>query len=515
MQPDDPEIMAEGHLDVSPKHTNEGGFQNSRPAKILFLYVIIVAFSHFMMGYDYGYISQLLVWGDFAYSELGVRLFTTGDMTLITASMPLGAFCGSLITWILADSFGRKYVSIGGNLLLIAGGGIQCGARALWTLVGGRFVLGWGVGIGSVMAPLLVAELSPPKYRGQMMMFVNIVRTFFEMLSFVIGLSFEESIGGFRIHIGVALGFMVVHTIALIFVPESPRYLIQKGRTEKAQKVFSLTHDGVTEEEIEAKVVELINCRKGPKSNRIRDIFTVPSNFQALSLICLLQVVNQFTGMDPILYYNDEFFGSGGWTQWSVITCLTGSMGIIVAIPVYFLIDRMGRRFLLLISLIGCILMLIVNAAAASQTTFHIGNSGARYSSETNYKALRAMVTGTILYSAFYHFGLGIVSWMQSEFLPTSVRALGSSIACAVHWIGSFAMTAAFFKMAENMTPQGMYAFFIAVAFVGLVLLFLFYPELANRDLESIPPMLANGFNMKTNIKMSNLVQRPALSNTF
>jgi SP family myo-inositol transporter-like MFS transporter 13 len=340
-------------------------------------------------------------------------------------------------------------------------------------------------------------------------MFVNIVRAFFEMLSFAIGISFEESVGGFRVHIGIALAFMVVQTVALIFVPESPRYLVQNGRTERAREVFSVTHEGATEEEIEGKVVELMNARKMSMLKKIREIHTVPSKFQAVCLICLLQVVNQFTGMDAILYYNDEFFGSGGWTQWSVVTCLTGSMGIIVAIPAYFLIDRMGRRFLLQISLIGCILMLIVNAAAASQTTFHIGNGGTRYSSDTNYKALRAMVTGTILYSAFYHFGLGIVPWMQSEFLPTSVRALGSSIACAVHWIGSFCMTAAFFKMAENMTPQGMYAFFIAVAFLGLVLLFLFYPELANRDLESIPPMLANGINIKQNIKLSNLTRKP------
>ncbi|KAA8915428.1 hypothetical protein TRICI_002418 [Trichomonascus ciferrii] len=510
MQPDNPEITTEPQLDVSPKQTRQDGFLNSRPTKMLFLYVVIVAFSHFMMGYDFGYVSQLLVWGDFDSSELGERMFSTGDMTLITAAMPLGAFCGSLITWILADSFGRKYVSIGGNLLMIAGGGIQCGAHTMWTLVGGRFVLGWGVGIGSVMAPLLITELSPPKYRGQMVMFVNLVRNFFEMLSFAIGLSFEESVGGFRVHIGVALAFIIVQTVALLFIPESPRYLVQKGRTERAQKVFSLTHEGVTAEEIEAKVVELMNVRKTSPFDKIRGIHSVSSNFKALCLICLLQAVNQFTGMDAILYYNDEYFGSGGWTQWSVITCLTGSMGIIVAIPAYFLIDRMGRRFLLIISLIGCILMLIINAAAASQTTFHIGNSGTRYSYETNYKALRAMVTGTILYSAFYHFGLGIVPWMQSETLPMSVRALGSSIACAVHWIGSFTMTAAFFKMAKNMTPPGMYGFFIAVAFIGLVLLFLFYPELANRDLETIPPMLANGINMKQNIKLSNLTRKPA-----
>lgn len=480
-----------------------------RPKLRLYVVVIILSFCQFMMGYDFGYVMSLT---SRAGEDLLSGSFSYGDRELVVASLSFGALLGALFSGVLADTFGRKPVIVGANILLIAGACIQCGAMWMWSIVGGRFVIGCGVGLGSSVGPLLITELSPSKYRGRMITFVSLIRTFFQIFSVAMYFGLETKHNGAKIHIGLSLVFTVAQSFALVLVPESPRYLVIKGYTGEAQHVISITHRDTSQSAMHTLLIDMGEENESGELlhflDRTMGLFG-GSNFKRLLLISLLQAINQFTGFNPILYYLHSLFDLMGYSQVSAFINCVVIMSFVFTIPTYFLIDRLGRRFLLFISLIGGFSMQILNTIGSKMQPIVFRNPDhiTTYS-ETGYGGV-LMMAGLILFVIFYAFGLGTVPWTQAEHLPTTVRSLGNSIACSVHWAASLIMTAAFFLMMDNITSFGTFLFYSVVAVFGFLIMFLFYPELANHQLERIPKHL----NIKQNIKLSNMIHKPSAVN--
>lgn len=137
----------------------------TKPSRLVILLTLASSISGFMFGYDTGYISGALV---SVGTDLSNKYLTNGEKELITSATSLGALLGAVLGGILANLLGRRLVLLGSNIIFVTGTIIQLASKTVWTMIVGRFILGWGVGIASLIAPLMLSELAPSRYRGRL-----------------------------------------------------------------------------------------------------------------------------------------------------------------------------------------------------------------------------------------------------------------------------------------------------------------------------------------------------------
>jgi SP family myo-inositol transporter-like MFS transporter 13 len=461
-----------------------------------------------MFGFDTGYISAALV---SIGTDLGSEL-SYGQEELITSATSLGALCGAAITSPLADNLGRKYTSMGANIFLMVGAIVQLAAHSVWTMIAGRFVMGWGVGIGSVIAPLFITELAPPRWRGRLVTISSIIRTGAQLFAYAIGAGLEHVHNGWRILIGISLIPCLAQLLLLIPLPDSPRFLVQKGRIIEATRALQRTHNGASDDTIAIKVAELVDSTRDPYEGysvfrrfflKLKELHTVPSNFRGLIIVCGGQGINQFTGFNSLMYFSATIFQIVGFSNSTAVSIVVAGTNFVFTVAVYFLVDRVGRRKLMLWSLAGMTVSFVLNAVA-----FHFldivfdGNNASAHGPQKKQWG-DAVIVFMILFVAFFAVGCGAIPWQQSEVFPMSVRGLGSSFACCTNWAGSLTVAATFLTMMKNITPPGTFAFFAAISLVSWIFLYFTFPELANLGLEETQMILSDGFNIKKSIELS------------
>lgn len=488
-------------------------FHDARPSAFLLLLVCVASVSHFMFGYDTGYISAALVSiGD----DLGEEL-SYGQEELVTSATSLGALLGAAITSPLADNFGRKYTSMGANLFLMVGAIIQLAAHNVWTMIGGRFVMGWGVGIGSVIAPLFITELAPPRFRGRLVTMASLIRTGAQMFAYAIGAGLEHVHNGWRILIGISLIPCAAQLALMIPLPDSPRYLVQKGRMEDAARALKRTHKGASDESVALKIADLIESTREPYPDvsvvrrfflKLKELHTVPSNFRGLIIVCGGQGINQFTGFNSLMYFSATIFQIVGFSNATAVSIVVAATNFVFTVVVYFLVDRVGRRKLMLWSLAGMVLSFVLNAIAFHFLDVVFVGNDATAQSPNKKQWGDTIVVFMMMFVAFFAVGAGAIPWQQSEVFPMSVRGLGSSFATCTNWAGSLTVAATFLTMMKNITPTGTFAFFAGISLVSWIFLYFTFPELANLSLEETQMILSDGFNIKKSIELSKARRR-------
>ncbi|GME87258.1 unnamed protein product [[Candida] boidinii] len=471
---------------------------------------VMASFSGFMFGYDTGYISSALVSiGD----DFGAPL-SYGQSELITAATSLGALISSIFAGMAADTFGRKPVLMFSNLLFILGAIIQCAAQNVWTMIVGRFVgMGFGVGIGSLIAPLYIAELAPSKFRGRLVVVNCLCITGGQLIAYAIGAGLEKSHNGWRIVIGLSMIPPVVQFIAFVFLPDTPRFLISKGRIEKAKKVLKLVNPATEDEIIDMRVDELQSMNdelpgKNPIEktwNAIKEIHRVPSNFRALVIACGLQGIQQFTGFNSLMYFSSTIFKAIGFDNSSAVSLIVAGTNFGATIVAFFIIDKVGRRNMLLLGIPLMIVFLVLNAIAFHFLDIKFDHNNAILNSDGTDTWGIAIIVFMILFVASYAIGIGNVPWQQSELFPQNVRGVGASFATATNWAGSLVISSTFLTMLQNITPTGTFSLFAAISFVSLVFVWFCYPELSNLELEEVQQILTGGFNISDSRKLAKL----------
>lgn len=510
------------HVDDITKHgydaDAEPDFVDSKPSGLLILLVFVSSVSHLMFGYDTGYISSALV---SVGTDLSNKELTAGEKEFITSATSLGAICGAIITGYLADVFGRKWVSIGGNIFLTWGAIMQCAASTVWVMIGGRFVMGWGVGIGSAIAPLFITEISPPKFRGRLVTVSSIIRTGAQLVAYAIGAGLENVHNGWRILVGISLVPTVLQAVGLFFLPESPRYLVQKDRLEEARQVIAKTHLGAPDILIQKKIDDLIIATREvyPEGAsllrrgylKLKELHTVPSNLRALIIVCGCQGINQFTGFNSLMYFSATIFQAAGFKDATAVSIIVAGANWVFTVAVFFLIDRVGRRPLMLISLAGMVVSMAICSLAFHFIPIKFEGDDATQNGGGGMTSWDVVVlVFMMLYVSFYAIGVGSVPWQQSELFPMSVRGLGSSFATCTNWSGSLVIAATFLTMMKEITPTGTFAFFAGISLVSFLFIYFLYPELSNMSLEETQQMLSDGFNIKKSVALSK--ERKALS---
>ncbi len=442
---------------------------------------IVGALGGLLFGFDTAVISGTTtgLTQTFGLSNVHWMLPIIGSTTIselgITVSI---ALCGTVLGALTAGQLGQKYGSremLRCMAIFYLLSSLGCAFAPAWpVLLIARFLGGIGIGGSSVLGPVYIAELAPPHLRGRL------VGTF--QINIVLGIllaylsNFLISLGNFgaaewRWQLGVAAVPALFFFLLLFGIPRSPRWLCTQGRVEEARLVLSMTGIPNPEEElndiqrsihaeIDQKEASLFERREG----RFR--YSKP-----ILLAIAVGAFNQLSGINAILYYLNDIFAAAGFSHVSsnLQAVVIGLVNLLATLLGMTLIDRLGRKALLLIGAVGTAICL------GTVTAIFALNS---------HQAL--LVWALMAYIAFFAISQGAVIWVYiAEIFPTRIRSKGQSLGSGTHWIMNALISYAFPLIAVR---SGAYpfAFFATMMAVQFVVVLLFFPETKQVSLEEL-----------------------------
>ena len=332
-----------------------------------------------------------------------------------------------------------------------------------------RFIGGIGIGGSSVLGPVYIAELSPAKWRGRLvgLFQINIViGILLAYLSNAIVNHFHLGLIEWRVELGVAVLPALFFLLLLLSVPQSSRWLVSQNRVDEALLILNRMGSPDSKAEVDA-IMEALREEGGYAQT------TLFSRRHKLPIFLAITIgmFNQLSGINAILYYLNDIFASAGFGQMSanVQAVAIGLANLLATLLGISLIDRLGRKTLLLIGAVGCGVCL-----AGVSVLFHRG---------THQGLLLPLLVGFII---FFAISQGAVIWVYlSEVFPTNVRSKGQALGSSAHWIMNGIITLAFPVVARSskVLPFAFFAVMMAVQFVTVLLS---YPETKGYSLEML-----------------------------
>jgi len=384
----------------------------------------------------------------------------------------IGTIVGSLTAGIPGDAIGRRD-SLRFMAILYVISALGCAFAWNWTaLVAFRFIGGLGIGGSSVLGPMYIAEIAPAKWRGRLVgtfqfnvVFGILLAYFSNYLIGTMGFGDAE----WRWKLGVS-GLPALLFLALLFgIPESPRWLAKKGRTSEAGEVLRLTGEEQPDQELK-EIVESIDAEHVTSDALFTAKYRVP-----IFLAVTIGMFNQLSGINAILYYLNSIFAYAGFSKVSgdLQSVAVGATNLIFTVIAMSVIDKLGRKTLLLVGSVGTCLCL-AGVAGIFLTNRH-------------QELLVWMLIGFI---AFFAFSQGAVIWVYlSEVFPNRVRAKGQSLGSFSHWIMNALISWTFPLMAASSGGYP-FAFFSAMMVVQFFVVLFFYPETKGISLEEMQKKL-------------------------
>lgn len=387
----------------------------------------------------------------------------------ITVSAALwGTIIGAMTAGIPGDKYGRRD-SLRLMAVLYVVSAVGCGFAWNWNaLVFFRFIGGLGIGGSSVLGPMYIAEIAPAKWRGRLVGFFQFDVVFGILLAYfsnyVIGL-FGLGDHEWRWKLGIA-AFPAAAFLALLFtIPRSPRWLVKKGRIAEAREVLQQT-GAENYEEVLQEIVTSIDAEHVQHDRLFSWKYRRP-----ILLAVAIGMFNQLSGINAILYYLNDIFAFAGYSKVSadLQAVAVGATNLLSTMLAMSLIDRVGRKKLLLIGSIGTMLCLA-------------GVAGIFLTKRHEHLLLWLLIG----YIAFFAFSQGAVIWVYlSEIFPTRVRAKGQSLGSFSHWVMNAIISGTFPAMAAKSGGYP-FVFFAAMMALQFVLVLLFFPETKGVSLEEM-----------------------------
>lgn len=426
----------------------------------------IAAIAGLLFGFDTGIISGALL---FIQKDF---IISTEMKELIVSSVLLGAMVGSLCSGQLTDRFGRRRLMLIISALFIFGTGIASMASEVTYILVGRLFIGFAIGIGSYTAPLYIAEVSPYHLRGGLVSLNQLAITIGILCSFLINYAFTNIDGSWRWMFGVGLAPAIFLSIGMIFLPESPRWLVKQNRMDQAIRILQKlrntedVHDEIND------IKSSLNVRQAS----FQEIFS-PWIRPVLFLGAMLGFIQQVTGINTIIYYAPTIFELAGFPDVSSSILATVGIGIVnvlATIFAIFYIDKLGRRPLLLTGLAGMGLCLLGLSFA-----FHYG---------ADMGSLRWFAMGcTFVYIICFAFSLGAILWLVvSEIFPLEVRATAMGVAIFSCWFWNFVVSSTFLTLLNAMGPSNTFLLYAIMCVFSIIFCYYKTPETRGVTLEQI-----------------------------
>jgi len=472
---------------------NASAARSDEPSGRANLRVVMIAAAAALGGFLFGFDTAVINGAvDALRGAFGLSATLTGFAVSIAL---LGSAAGAWYAGRLADRYGRVRTMQVAAILLAAGAiGAGLSGSVAWLMVW-RVVAGIGVGVASVVAPAYIAEISPASIRGRlgsMQQLAIVLGIFVALLS---DAALADSAGGAAKALWLGLGawrwmFIVGVIPALIYgvlafsVPESPRHLVAGGRNEEAlgvlKRVLALGSDAALRKKLDDIQISLEREHKP----RWGDLVGGRSGFLPIVWIgIVLSVFQQFVGINVIFYYSTTLWNSVGFSESNsfMLTVITSIVNVLVTLVAIGLIDRIGRKALLVIGSSGMLVTLAVMAVCFAQAT----GTGTALSLPGAWGPV-ALVAAN-LYVIFFGVSWGPVVWvLLGEMFPNRIRAMALAVAAAAQWLANFAITSSFPVMAQFSLPLS-YGVYAAFAAISLVFVLKFVRETRGVELEDMP----------------------------
>ncbi|OAQ73663.1 MFS sugar transporter [Pochonia chlamydosporia 170] len=462
----------------------ERGFFNVEfkdPRHFTWLLVAFASMGGLLSGLD-----QSLISGANLYLPKDLGL-SPRENSLVNSGMPLGAVGGALILSPANEYLGRKgaiYLSL---VLYTIGAALEAGAIDFGMIVAGRVILGLGVGLEGGTVPVYVAETVERRIRGNLVSLYQLMIALGEVLGYAVAAMFLRLPGNWRYILGSSLVFSTIMFAGMLFLPESPRYLMHKGKVLDAFKVWKRIRGVDTGESREEFYVMAVAVRQesstvteAAENRRFpwMDFFTVPRARRAVVYANIMILLGQLTGVNAIMYYMSVLMNQIGYEaeKANYMSLVGGGALLIGTIPAVFLMETCGRRFWAIMMLPGFFLGLVL-----------IG-IGYQINIKTHTMAAEGCyLTGLIIYMGFFG-SYACLTWVvPSEVYPTYLRSYGMTTSDALLFLASFVVTYNFTAMEDAMTPTGLtLGFYGGIAVLGEIYQVLFMPETKNKTLEEI-----------------------------
>ena len=447
----------------------------------------IAATGGLLFGFDTGVISGAIPFLQDYF------VLTDSQVESITALGLIGAVVGALFTGRITDYLGRKKVILA-SAFVFATGAIWTGlAPTVSQLMISRFYLGLAIGVSSFAVPLYISEISPTKIRGTLVSMFQLLITVGILAAYLSDNAFADNnnLECWRPMLWVGVIPAAVLFIGMFFLPETPRWLMSKGREEEAKKVL----DKIEDPEFVGASMAAMKSDMAIDADQAgwREIFK-PWLRNALIIAMGIMFFQQFVGINTVIYYSPKIFLAAGFEGAEAAiaaSVIVGVVNVLFTIISLFIIDKLGRRKLFFIGVTGIFFALICMGLG-----FMLPGAGKWF-----------LVISMLVYIAFFAISLGPLGWVLiTEVFPTRVRGLGSSIGSLSNWGFNTLVVWTFFKMAsaignakDVVVPEGkdlsevcpscvggVFWIFAAVALIGLVWGYFYVPETKGVSLEKI-----------------------------
>lgn len=429
---------------------------------------IVAAFGGLLFGFDTAVISGTInfIQPYFGLSEVGLGW--------TVSSLLFGCILGVSIAGKAGDHYGRKKVLMFAAALFFISALGSALSHQLFYFVASRIIGGIGVGVASILSPMYIAEISPAKYRGrlvslnQLAVVLGILVAFFSNYLLV-----DSGENNWRWMLVVMAAPALLLFFSLLFVPESPRWLVGRRQSDVALKVLIRT----TGKELAVSELREIEETLKTKEEASYSDLLVPKMRPILLLGIMLAIFQQITGINTIMYYAPKIFAQVGQTNSNALlqTIAIGGTNLLFTIVAMLFIDKFGRKFILLMGSLGMTIMLT-------------GLSLLYFLHQTSGVLVLVFILG---YIAFFAVSLGPAVWVViSEIFPNRLRSKGMSVAIVTLWIACTIVTIVFPVMLQILNGGTTFLVFALICLINLLYVWRNVPETKGKSLEELEKVL-------------------------
>ena len=437
----------------------------SRNSRFVYVAAGFAAVGGLLFGYDTGVISGAVI---FIKGEFGLSTF---PQELVVSVVLVGAAIAALAGGRLSDRFGRRRTLIATSIIFVAGSLLSATAQSLTALAFARLIVGLGIGLSSTTVPVYISEVSPARARGWQVSLFQLAITIGILAAYIVDYSLAGA-GAWRWMLGLGVVPGAVLGLGMIYLPESPRWLVKRGLTEQALEVLRRTREDGAEAELEA----ILQSSKAESRGRWSELFSATVR-PALVIGVGLAIFQQITGINTVIYYAPTIIQSAGISSAAVAILATAGIGVVNVLMTLVsmrLIDRAGRRPLLLYGIAGMTLCLGVLGLA-----FRMRHEGSNL-------AWVAVIT-LMAYVACFAISLGPIFWLLiAEIYPLNIRGLAEGTAAATNWAANLLVSITFLSLVEAFGPSETFWLYGGLAIASWLFSYYLVPETKGKSLEEI-----------------------------
>jgi len=423
-----------------------------------------------LFGYDTGVISGALL---YIPDDFKLTPFLQGA---IVGALLIGAMFGAGFAGRLTDRLGRRRLIIGAGVIFTGGALLAALAPSVGVLIAARFILGLAVGSAALVVPLYLSEIAPTETRGAIASLNQLMIVAGILVAFIVNAVLASS-GNWRLMLGLAAVPAVILLVGMIFMPETPRHLVNVGDEDAARDVIEAMPG---DEHPDERVEEIREVQQEESGTGLRAVFQETWLRPALIVAIGLAVFQQLVGINTIIYYAPTTLTNVGFGKESAIyaNLVIGVVNVVMTIIAIRIVDRVGRKPMLLVGAAGMVTSLVVLGVSLSVLAqpHHPSDPAA---------IITLVCLGTFI--AFFAATWGPVVWvMLPEILPLSVRGTAMGVAVLLQWAANFAVAQTFPMLLSAFGPGPVFLGYAGMGILALLFVKTMVTETKGRSLEEI-----------------------------